>query len=183
MLFSCLLAEIYIRKAVRFLSKQGHLQPHFHSGLIDYQWSKGMTKATFETSALVSLHGGNKTLISLFDTKFSGFTSPFWYSHKWHLQETPNVELNPLFRYHLLLLIKCNFWKRRLLQRLLRGDFTASSWHPFEKRLQNYTMMKPYQVFKISTRTRSDKLWLFHIFFTFPWEWFHDDMEILAFKI
>ena len=58
-----------------------------------------------------------------------------------------------------------------------------SSWHPFEKRLQNYTMMKPYQVFKISMRTRCDKLWLFHIFFTLPWEWFHDDTEKLAFKI
>ena len=30
-LFSCQLAGVYIRKAVKFLLKQGHLQPHFHS--------------------------------------------------------------------------------------------------------------------------------------------------------
>jgi len=31
MLFSCYLVAIYIRKAMRFLPKQGHLQPHPHS--------------------------------------------------------------------------------------------------------------------------------------------------------
>ena len=30
-LFLCQLAGVYIRKAVKFLLKQGHLQPHFHS--------------------------------------------------------------------------------------------------------------------------------------------------------
>ena len=34
MLFQCKLVSIYIRKALRILSKQGYLQPYFHSCLL-----------------------------------------------------------------------------------------------------------------------------------------------------
>ena len=39
MLFQCKLVSIYIRKALRILSKQGYLQPYFHSKARQLKWS------------------------------------------------------------------------------------------------------------------------------------------------
>ena len=39
MLFPCKLVSIYIRKALRILSKQGYLQPYFHSKARQLKWS------------------------------------------------------------------------------------------------------------------------------------------------
>ena len=40
MLFSCQLVEIYVRKAARFLSKQGQHQPHFHSKATKHNYKR-----------------------------------------------------------------------------------------------------------------------------------------------
>ena len=72
-LFSCCLVGIYLRKALRFLSKQGHLQPHFHS-----KPQQPNTQLKRKEELFLQINGKTLNSHNKLVTIFLALTQPWW---------------------------------------------------------------------------------------------------------